>query len=55
MSGAWMIAGDFNDIKCEEEKRGGARVSVRKCNKFRERIDDCRLIDMEASGPKFTW
>jgi hypothetical protein len=55
LSGAWMMAGDFNDIKCEAKKRGGAPVSVRKCNKFRERIDDCRLIDMEASGPKFTW
>jgi hypothetical protein len=55
MSGAWMLAGDFNDIKCAEEKRRGASVSLRKCSKFHERIDDCRLIDMEASGPKFTW
>jgi hypothetical protein len=55
MTGAWMMAGDFNDIKCAEEKRGGANVSLRRCNKFQERIDGCRLIDLGASGPKFTW
>jgi hypothetical protein len=24
MNGAWMLAGNFNDIICVEEKRGGA-------------------------------
>ncbi|MCI33632.1 hypothetical protein A2U01_0054849, partial [Trifolium medium] len=27
MTEPWLVAGDFNDIACAEEKRGGATVS----------------------------
>ncbi|GAU26402.1 hypothetical protein TSUD_278470 [Trifolium subterraneum] len=55
MKDAWMLAGDFNDIACAEEKKGGANASTRKCIKFRERMNACQLLDMGAMGPKFTW
>ncbi|WJX64016.1 hypothetical protein P8452_48843 [Trifolium repens] len=55
MTEAWIIAGDFNDIMSEDEKRGGVRASIRRCSKFRERVEACNLIDMGAAGPKFTW
>ncbi|MCH83403.1 hypothetical protein A2U01_0004223, partial [Trifolium medium] len=51
----WMLAGDFNDIAWENEKRGGAPISSRKCARFRDRMDACRLMDLGAMGPKFTW
>jgi hypothetical protein len=51
----WMIAGDFNDIATQDEKKGGAPVSLRKCNNFLDNINECKLIDLGAIGPKFTW
>ncbi|MCH97464.1 endonuclease/exonuclease/phosphatase family protein, partial [Trifolium medium] len=55
MMKAWLVAGEFNDIAYAEEKRGGAIASLRRCSKFRERINARNLIDMGAMGPKFTW
>ncbi|GAU43241.1 hypothetical protein TSUD_241320 [Trifolium subterraneum] len=37
------------------EKRGGAPVSMRRCNTFKERIDSCHLMDLGAVGPRYTW
>jgi hypothetical protein len=51
----WLLAGDFNDIACIEEKRGGVVASSRRCNIFRDRINNCKLIDIGAVGPKYTW
>jgi exonuclease III len=48
----WMMAGDFNDIASQGEKKGGALVSIRRCNNFMDNINDCNLINL---GPKFTW
>lgn len=31
----WMLAYDFNDIMCSNEKKGGAVVSLRRCQKFK--------------------
>lgn len=36
----WMIVGDFNDIRGNNEKAGGAQVCRRKCEIFNKRIDD---------------
>jgi hypothetical protein len=55
MNDAWLVAGDFNDIACGDENKGGAAVSMRKCNKFQERINACYLLDLGAMGHKFTW
>jgi hypothetical protein len=55
MNEPWLLAGDFNDIACEEEKKGGARVCMRKCNNFQARINSCNLLDLGAMGYKYTW
>jgi hypothetical protein len=55
MDYAWLVAGDFNDIVCAEEKKGGAAASMRKCHKFQDRINVCNLLDLGAMGHKFTW
>ncbi|KAK2451486.1 hypothetical protein P8452_14619 [Trifolium repens] len=54
MSEGWMMAGDFNDIASQDEKKGGASVSLRRCNNFLDNINACNLIDLGAVGPKFT-
>ncbi|MCI30894.1 hypothetical protein A2U01_0052105, partial [Trifolium medium] len=35
----WLVAGDFNDIAFPEEKKGGAVVSIQKCNIFLDNIN----------------
>lgn len=51
----WMLAGDFNDIKDPSEQKGGALVNEGKCRRFLDNINRCKLIDLGAEGPKFTW
>jgi hypothetical protein len=55
MNAPWLLAGDFNDISSEDEKKGGAAVSLRKCNTFKKRIEDCNLMDLGSVGSKYTW
>ncbi|WJX55720.1 hypothetical protein P8452_41455 [Trifolium repens] len=55
MQDSWMLAGDFNDIMCMTEKKGGAPVSIRRCNNFREQVNACQLMDLGSVGAKFTW
>lgn len=51
----WMLTNDFNDIMNIAEKKGGVIASATKCNLFRDRIDECKLMDLSSSGSKFTW
>ncbi|GAU31324.1 hypothetical protein TSUD_315340 [Trifolium subterraneum] len=55
MNGPWMLAGDFNDITCAADKRGGAQVSSRRCKNFKDRINACHLLDLGFIDPKYTW
>ncbi|MCH97659.1 hypothetical protein A2U01_0018655, partial [Trifolium medium] len=55
MSDRWLVAGDFNDIKDKSEKKGGAPINHRKCALFKERINQCRLIDLGSIGSRYTW
>ncbi|XP_058780637.1 uncharacterized protein LOC131654707 [Vicia villosa] len=51
----WLLAEDFNDIAYASEKKGGAQASSRKCKLFRDKIEDCSLMDLGACGPAYTW
>ncbi|KAI9127269.1 hypothetical protein K1719_001828 [Acacia pycnantha] len=51
----WMLVGDFNEIRSPLEQKGGGRINEVRCNKFNQWIEDCNFIDVEASGPLFTW
>ncbi|OMO73363.1 Endonuclease/exonuclease/phosphatase [Corchorus olitorius] len=51
----WLLHGDFNQVLTVEEKSGGRPEPVRRMESFREVIDQQHLIDLEASGCKFTW
>ncbi|KAI9080518.1 hypothetical protein K1719_037484 [Acacia pycnantha] len=55
MEELWILIGDFNEIKSPLEQKGGGRISETRCNKFNTWIQQCRLIDVEANGPFFTW
>lgn len=49
------MTGDFNDILEMSEKKGGRPASFVRCHGFRQRIDNCDLMDLIYQGPKFTW
>ncbi|CAJ2630361.1 unnamed protein product [Trifolium pratense] len=51
----WIMMGDFNEIANPDEKKGGAPVDIRKCHNFNDWINDCRLMDVNTAGTKFTW
>ncbi|OMP03577.1 Endonuclease/exonuclease/phosphatase [Corchorus olitorius] len=51
----WLLLGDLNQVLTAEEKSGGRPEPVRRMEKFWEVIDRRHLIDLEASGCKFTW
>lgn len=51
----WLTASDFNDISFSHEKKGKTPIFNNKCNKFKERIDQCLLIYMGEIGSHFTW
>ncbi|KAL5544765.1 hypothetical protein UlMin_008549 [Ulmus minor] len=54
-SGAWLCAGDFNEILNLEEKVGGGVKSQRAINDFRKAVDDCQICDLGFVGDPFTW
>lgn len=43
-----MIVGDFNDIMSSIEKKGGVITSTRKCNIFKDRNEDCKLMALQV-------
>ena len=52
----WVMIGDFNDILYSDEKWGGGNSpSNSRMAEFRNCINDCNMIDLGFSGPKFTW
>ena len=50
-----MCAGDFNDIFYNYKKEWGKVKVVRKIKGFRQKIDNCCLIDLKFQGEKLTW
>lgn len=51
----WVIAGDFNETLTAEDKFGGRAVGVNSSLRFKEYLDNCNMIDIGFSGPRFTW
>ena len=50
----WLINGDFNEIKCVEEKEGGSCRPRQQMRNFVDTINWCKLKDVGFVGPKFT-
>ncbi|KAK1393640.1 hypothetical protein POM88_012696 [Heracleum sosnowskyi] len=53
--GAWLVAGDFNEIVSTTEKHGGGDRSPIAMSRFREVLDYCKLIDFADVKSEFTW
>ncbi|KAI9099052.1 hypothetical protein K1719_024819 [Acacia pycnantha] len=55
LSSPWLLAGDFNAITNQDERRGGASRRAHGCPLFNSFINSNGLIDMGFNGPRFTW
>ncbi|KAL8152131.1 hypothetical protein V2J09_021939 [Rumex salicifolius] len=47
--------GDFNDTVSLEERTGSSDSMRRRCDRFKEWVEDMELLDLRFTGPKFTW
>ncbi|OMO84846.1 reverse transcriptase [Corchorus capsularis] len=58
ISSSWIVLGDFNDFASLKERWGGkddVGFLINRVLKFRNRWNDCNLLDAGSSGSKFTW
>ncbi|KAH7690124.1 DNase I-like protein [Dioscorea alata] len=55
LNAPWLIQGDFNAICSNEDRVGGAPVNVGAANEFQSWILGLDLVEVQYSGPKFTW
>ncbi|KAI9077148.1 hypothetical protein K1719_040970 [Acacia pycnantha] len=55
ISSPWLLAGDFNAILHQDERRGGSVHRARGCSFFNKFLHSNGLVDLEFSGPRFTW
>ncbi|KAK3228272.1 hypothetical protein Dsin_008134 [Dipteronia sinensis] len=51
----WVCGGDFNELLSRNEKKRGSDRSFVGLSQFREAVDECDLVDLGFSGPRFTW
>ncbi|KAL0314574.1 UNVERIFIED_CONTAM: hypothetical protein Sangu_2301800 [Sesamum angustifolium] len=52
---AWLIAGDFNEILDDSEKRGGRPRPLWQVRRFREALVSIDVYDLGFEGDPFTW
>lgn len=51
----WIIGGDFNDIKNDEEKKRGRKKSESRFCDFRNFILEMGIVDIKFKGEICTW
>ncbi|XP_075654647.1 uncharacterized protein LOC142624782 [Castanea sativa] len=51
----WIIAGDFNEVLTSEDKFGGRPICLSRVLTFQDCLNNCGMIDLGFSGPRFTW
>ncbi|KAL7223854.1 hypothetical protein ACSBR1_025335 [Camellia fascicularis] len=61
MKEPWLVAGDFNDFTSANEKRSlyksnsqSLSQDQRRSQKFNERLNNCKLMDLGCTGPSLT-
>lgn len=56
MEKPWLVVGDFNYYANQSERRSySTNQSSTRPQKFLERINKCKLLDLGSSGPRMTW
>lgn len=53
-NGCWLLGGDFNTIRCREEKVG-SHIDAGSMSDFSTFINDLQLIDLQMGGRNYTW
>uniref|UniRef100_A0A803PQ00 Uncharacterized protein n=1 Tax=Cannabis sativa TaxID=3483 RepID=A0A803PQ00_CANSA len=51
----WCVIGDFNNIMCQEEKRGGNPYPRNLIEGFNNITAECELCDIQLLGHPYTW
>jgi len=51
----WVLTGDFNETLTAEDKFEGRAIVVSSSLLFMECLDNCNMIDIGFTGPRFTW
>lgn len=51
----WMIMGNFNEVLCSSEQKGGMRKSQSQIKGFQDTIDACGLGDLRFRTIEYTW
>ncbi|XP_074282616.1 uncharacterized protein LOC141607155 [Silene latifolia] len=51
----WMAMGDFNDTRFLHERNGDGNTMRRRCHKFNSWLESNNWIDLDFSGPEYTW
>ena len=49
------MLGDFNEVLCGEDKFGRNQVNLNRALEFKECLDECNMLDLGFTGPKYTW
>ena len=49
------LMGDFNEVISEEEKSRGNPICQRRVRAILDCMNECQMMDLGFSGPKFTW
>ena len=50
----WLLAGDFNDIRDPNDKKGGSPFDWKQAKKFDDSIHSCGLTKLNLHGGYFT-
>lgn len=51
----WLVGGDLNAIRSEDEKLRGRPVTVAETIDFNHCIEVCNLVDAGFQGSKYIW
>lgn len=55
LNSPWLIQGDFNAVSCNEDRIGGIPINDEAANEFQNWILGLHLVEVQSTGPKFTW
>jgi hypothetical protein len=53
--GPWLCCGDFNEALTHDEHYGSTERPDAQILLFQECLEDCGLVDLGFTGPKYTW
>lgn len=52
---AWLVAGDFNCVRYQDEKIGGSPIAGKRLEDFNKFIEASALFDLKVAGALWTW